>query len=111
MDAPLRDCTIVEQCAIVTFLWTDEVKHFETLHRMLSPYGSENKITQVKVYDRVERYKTARTSVTGEARSGRSSASPTKLAVVKEHVMIREGRRLVLSTVAAHLGFIYDFTR
>jgi len=77
MDAPLQDCTIEEQCDIVRFLWAEGVKPVEIHRRMLAHYG-QSIMSQRKVYEWVERFKSGRTRVTDEGRSGQPSTSRTK---------------------------------
>ena len=76
MDAPLQECTIEEQRGIVRFLRA-EVKPVEIHHRMLAQYG-QSTMSQRKVYEWVERFKSGRTRVTDEGRSGRPSTSHTQ---------------------------------
>ena len=78
MDAPLQDCTIEEQRGVVRFLWAG-VKPVEIQGRMLAQYG-QSTMSQRKVYEWVERFKSGRTRVTDEGRSGRSSTSRSRKA-------------------------------
>ena len=72
MDAPLQDCTIEEeQRGVVRFVWAEGVKPVEIHRRMLAQYG-QSTMSQRKVYEWVERFKSGRTRVT-EGRSGRPS--------------------------------------
>ena len=77
MDAPLQDCTIVEQRGVVRFLWAEGAKPVEIHRRMLAQYG-QRIMRQRKVYEWVERFKSGRTRVTDEYRSGRPSTSRTQ---------------------------------
>jgi len=77
MDAPLQDCTIKEQRGIVQFLWAEGAKPVEILRRMLAQYG-QSTMSQRKVYGWVERFKSGRTHVTDEGRSGQPSTSRTQ---------------------------------
>jgi hypothetical protein len=70
MEAPLSECTISEQHAVIKFLWADRIKPSEIYRRLLVQYGDKC-IGQIKVYEWVERFKNERTNVTGEDRSGR----------------------------------------
>jgi len=76
MDAPLQDCTIEEQRGAVRFLWAG-VKPVEIHRHMLAHYG-QSTMSQRKVYEWVERFKSDRTRVTDEGRSGRPSTSRTQ---------------------------------
>jgi len=77
MDAPLQDCTIEEQRGVVRFLWEEGVKPVEIHRRMLAQYG-QSTMSQRKVYEWVERFKSGRTRVTDEGRSGRPPTSRTQ---------------------------------
>ena len=70
MDAPLQDCTIEEQRGVVRFLSAEGVTFVEIHRRMLAQYG-QSTISQRKDYEWVERFKSDRTRVTDEGRSGR----------------------------------------
>ena len=59
MDAPLQDCTIEEQSGVVRFLWAG-VKPVEIHRRMLAQY-EQSTMSQRKVYEWVERFKSDRT--------------------------------------------------
>ena len=76
MDPPLQDCTIKKQCGVVRFLWAG-VKPVEIHHRMLAQCG-QGTMSQRKIYEWVERFKSGRKHVTDEGRSGRPSTSHTQ---------------------------------
>jgi len=78
IDAPLQDNTIEEQRGVLRFLWAEGVKPVEIHRRMLAQYGQSN-MSQRKVYEWVERFKSGRTRVT-EGRSGRPSTSRSRKA-------------------------------
>ena len=75
----MQDCTIVEQRGVVRFVWAEEVKPVEIHRRMLAQYG-QSTMSQRKVYEWVERFKSGRTRVTDEGRSGRPSTSRSRKA-------------------------------
>jgi len=77
MDPPLQDCTIEEQRGVVRLLWAEGVNPEEIHRRMLAEYGHST-VSQRKVYGWVERFKSGRTRVTDEGRSGRPSTSRTQ---------------------------------
>jgi len=79
MDAPLQDCTIEEQRGVVRFFWAEGVKPVEIHRRMLAQY-LQCTISQRKVYEWVERFKSGRTRVTDEGCSGRLSTSRSRKA-------------------------------
>ena len=79
MDAPLQDCTIEEKCNVVRFLWAEGVKPVEIHRLMLAQYG-QSTMSQRTVYEWVERFKSGRTRVTDEGRSGRLSTSRSRKA-------------------------------
>ena len=74
MNAPLQDCTIEEQRGVVGFLWADGVKPVKIHRHMLAQYG-QSTMSQRRVYEWVERFKSGRTRVTDEGHSGRPSTS------------------------------------
>jgi len=53
------------------------MKPVEIHHRILSEYG-QSTMSQRKVYERVEKFKSGRTRVADEGRSGRPSTSRTR---------------------------------
>ena len=73
MDAPLQDCTIEEQHGLLRFRWAEGVKPVEIHRSMLAQYG-QSTMSQRKVYEWVERFKSGRSRVT----SGRPSISRTQ---------------------------------
>ena len=77
MDAPLQDCTIEEQRGVVQFLWAEGAKRVEIHRRMLAQFG-QSTVSQRKVYEWVDRFKSGRTRVTDEGCSGRPSTSRTQ---------------------------------
>jgi len=84
MDPPLQDCTIEEQRDLLRFLWAEVVKPVENHRRMLTQYG-QSTMSQRKVYEWVERFKSCRTRVTDEGRSSRPSTPRTQ-----DHKSIRK---------------------
>ena len=79
MNALLQDCTKEEQRGVVRFLWSEGVKPVEIHRRMLAQY-TQSTMSQRKVYEWVVRFKSGRTRVTGEGRSGRPSTSRSRKA-------------------------------
>ena len=74
MDAPLRDCAIEER-GVVRFSLGRRSETRVGIHcRMLAQYG-QSTVSQRKVYEWVERFKSGRTRVADEGRSGRPSTS------------------------------------
>ena len=79
----------------------------EIHRRMLAEYG-QSTMSQRKVYEWVEWFKSGRTRVTDEGRSGRPSTSRTQDHIRdRADAMIREDRRITVSEVAAHLDISY----
>jgi transposase len=99
MVAPLSDCTIEEQYAVVRFLWAEAVKSRENNRRMSVQYGART-MHQRKIYEWIERFKEGRTSVTNESRSGRPSTSRADQHIQRVDALIRDDRRLALARVA-----------
>ena len=109
MDAPLQDCTIEEQCGVVQFLWAEGAKPVEIHCRRVAQYG-QSTMSQQKVYEWVERFKSVRTRVTDEGRSGRPSTSCTLDHIDRVDAMIREDRWIMVSEVGEHLDISYGST-
>ena len=65
------------QRGVVRFLRAERVKPVEINRLMLAQYG-QSTMSQRKVYEWVERFKSDRTRVTDEGRSGRPSTSRTQ---------------------------------
>jgi len=76
MDTPLQDRTI-EEHGVVRVLWAEGAKPVEIDRRMLAQYG-QSTMSQRKVYESVERFKSSRTRVTDEGLSGRPLTSRTQ---------------------------------
>jgi transposase len=93
MAAPLSDCTIEEQRAIVRFSWAEVVKSSEIHRRILAQYGART-MHQRKIYEWIEGFKEGRSNVTDESRPGRPSTSRTDQHIQKVDALIREDRRL-----------------
>ena len=83
-DDSFQDCTIEVQRGVVRFHWAEEVKLVEIHRRMLAQYG-QSTMSQRKVYDWVERFKSGRTRVTDGGRSGRPSTSRSRNASPQEY--------------------------
>jgi len=84
MDAPLQDRTNKEQRGVVRFLWAEGVKPVEIHRRMLAQCG-QSTVSQQKVYEWVERFKSGRTRVTDEGRSGWPSTRRRKASSPQEY--------------------------
>ena len=84
MDALLQDFTIEEQCGVVRFLWAEGVKPVEIHCHMLAQYG-QSTMSQRKVYEWLERFKSGRTRVTDEGRSGRPSTSRSRKLLLRRN--------------------------
>jgi len=85
------------------------VKLVEIHHLMLAHYG-QSTVSQRKVYEWVERFKSGRTCVTDEGCSGRPSTSRTQDHIDRADAMIREDRQITVSEVVAHLDISYGST-
>jgi hypothetical protein len=79
IDAPLQDCTIEEQLGVVRFLWVEGVKLVE-IHRLMLAEYRQSTVSERKVYEWVERFKSGRRRVTDEGHSGRPLTSRSRKA-------------------------------
>jgi len=84
MDPPLQDCTTEEQLCVLRFLWAEGAKPVEIHRHMLAQYG-QSTMSQGKVYEWVERFKSGRTRVTDEGRSGRPLTSRSQKTSPQEY--------------------------
>jgi len=75
----LQDFTIEEQRGVMQFLWAEGVKTVEIHRRMLAQYG-QSTMSQRKVYEWVEIFKSVRTRVIDKGHSGRPSTSRSRKA-------------------------------
>jgi len=73
---------------------------------MLAQYG-QSTMSQRKVYEWVEMFKSGGARVTYDGRSGRPSTSRTQDRIYRADAMIREDRGITVSEVAAHLDISY----
>jgi hypothetical protein len=64
MAAPLGDCTIEEQRAVVRFLWAEGVKSADIHRRMLAQYGTRT-MHQRNIYEWTERFKEVKNKCNG----------------------------------------------
>jgi hypothetical protein len=94
VDIPLSYCTIIEQCSVMRFLSTEEVKPADSHRRMLAQYGSVNCMSQRRVYKMVARFKSGRTSVSDETRLEPPSTSRTQDHIDRANAVIREDRQI-----------------
>jgi hypothetical protein len=91
MAAPLSECTIEEQRAVVFFLWAEGVKSAEIHRRMLAQYGACT-MHQRMIYECIERSKNGSTRVTDESRPGHPSTSHMDQPIQRVDALIREDR-------------------
>ena len=84
MDAPLQDYTIEEQRGVVWFLWTEWLKPVEIHRRILAQYG-QSTMSQRKVCEWVERFKSGRKRVTDEGLYGRPSTSRSRKLLLRRN--------------------------
>ena len=76
-ERSFASCTIEEQRGVVRFLWAEGMKPVKIHRRMLVQYGHST-MSRRKFYEWVERFKSGRTRVIDEGRSGRPSTSCTQ---------------------------------
>jgi hypothetical protein len=77
---------------------------------MFAQYG-QSTMSQRKVYEWVERFKSGRTRVTDEGRSGRPSTSLTEDHIDTADAMITEDSRITASEVAARLDCVEKYVK
>jgi hypothetical protein len=98
MLASLLDCTIVEQYAVIQFLWLEGVKPSEIWRRMLAKYGKKS-IMQRKVYQWVEKFQSGTASV-NEDHSGQPTTSQTVDNVEQVNALVQRDREITVTGTA-----------
>jgi hypothetical protein len=113
MWVQLFDCTIVEQCVVIWFLWSEGIRPSEIHWRMLGQYG-EDCIMQRKVYQWVEGFQTDRTSIIDKGHLGHLTTSWTVDSVEWVNALVQEDRQITVTDTTDKLdirhGFIYSFS-
>ena len=71
---------------------------------MLVQFYGDNAMKKTAVYKSVKRFCEGRKSVTHEERSWRPSSSITKENIAKIHQIVRETRRLTVSSIAEQVN-------
>jgi hypothetical protein len=102
MSAPLLDHSIVEQHAVIQFLWSERVKPSKIHRRMLAQYG-ENCITQGKVYQWVERFQSGSTSIIDEDCTGCPTTSQTADNIGQVNILVQKGKQITVNNITNKL--------
>jgi len=95
MAAPLSTCTVEEQQSVISFLWSEGVKHSEIYRRMTVQYG-DSCLSQRTVYEWVERFQNGRQNDSDEQRSGRPVSVATETVKQQIEQRIRDYRRVTI---------------
>jgi hypothetical protein len=99
METPLSISTKEEMRGVIRFLFVEDVKPVEIIRPMQAQYG-DNCLSCSKIYEWIDHFKTERTSVCYEERSGRPSTSRTERNIRAIERMVRENRRITVDNIA-----------
>lgn len=91
------------QRAIIYFLWKEGVKTCEIVPRLRAVFG-ENAETKSTVYRWVERFKSGRTTIEDDPRSGRPNTAINKESVKAVEKIVEQNERVSIRKVAKDVG-------
>jgi len=91
------------QRAIIFFLWKEGVKTSEIISRLQGVFG-ESAESKSTVYRWINRFKTGRTSLEDDPRSGRPSTSVNERNITAVEDLLKEDRRMTIRQISVRLG-------
>lgn len=91
------------QRAIIFFLWKEGVKTSEIIQRLQGVFG-ESAESKSTVYRWIDRFKTGRTSLEDDPRSGRPSTSVNERNITAVEDLLKEDRRMTIRQISVRLG-------
>ena len=103
MASVLSECTVIEQRAVVRFLWAKGRPSKDIHKEMLSVYG-ERCLSHKAVRNWVEKFNKGRSHLEDDERAGRPVEIATDAAVNQVDDLIKSNRRLSLVELAAKIG-------
>ena len=87
MDAPLAQCTREEQRALARFLWLKGSSGAE-IHKKLIAQYRDNALSERKIHEWIEKFKSGRRSVKNAEGAGRPSTSTSEEKTEQAQQMI-----------------------
>jgi transposase len=89
MEAPLLICTKGEMRGVIRFLFAEGIKPVEIIRRMQAEYG-DNCLSRSKIYKWIDHFKSVKSSISDEERSGRPSTSRNENNIQAVERMVRK---------------------
>ncbi|UYV71584.1 hypothetical protein LAZ67_8003772 [Cordylochernes scorpioides] len=107
MEAPLKDCTTLEQRAVIRFLNAEGIQTSQICQRMKNIYG-ESCMSQKNIYKWVNEFKNGRITCTDIERPGRPSVTATPSTINAVENLILEDRKISIFTIgnAAYINHV-----
>ncbi|UYV60765.1 hypothetical protein LAZ67_1002197 [Cordylochernes scorpioides] len=106
MEAPLKDCTTLEQRAVIRFLNAEGIQTSQICQRMKNIYG-ESCLSQRNIYKWVNEFKNGRITCSDIERPGRPSVTATPSTINAVENLILEDRKISIFTIADNLNISY----
>ncbi|UYV79057.1 hypothetical protein LAZ67_17000951 [Cordylochernes scorpioides] len=105
MEAPLKDCTTLEQRAVIRFLNAEGIQTSQICQRIKNIYGES--CLSKKNYKWVNEFKNGRITCTDIERPGRPSVTATPSTINAVENLILEHRKISIFTIADNLNISY----
>ncbi|UYV60219.1 hypothetical protein LAZ67_1000453 [Cordylochernes scorpioides] len=93
MEAPLKDCTTLEQRAVIRFLNAEGIQTSQICQRMKNIYG-ESCLSQKNIYKQVNKFKNGRITYTNIERPGRPSVTATPSTINAKNIHFYHRQRM-----------------
>ncbi|UYV83836.1 hypothetical protein LAZ67_X000351 [Cordylochernes scorpioides] len=106
MEAPLKECTTLEQRAVIRFLNAEGIQTSQICQRMINIYG-ESCLSQKNIYKWVNEFKSGRITCSDIERPGRPSVTATPSTINAVENLILEDRKISIFTIADNLHISY----
>ena len=103
MAGVLHECTRVEQCAVVHFLWAKGLCT-EEVHREMRPVYGDNCFSQKTVFNWIQEFNKGRQSIRDWERPGCPAEVSTEATVQRVEHIIRNDWHVSINDVAHAVG-------
>ncbi|UYV74187.1 hypothetical protein LAZ67_11002345 [Cordylochernes scorpioides] len=107
MEAPLKDCTTLEQRAVIRFFNAEGIQTSQIFQRMKNIYG-ESCLSQKKNYKWVNKFKNGRLTCTDIERPGRPSVTATPSTINAVENLILEDRKISIFTTDLYCDILVN---
>ena len=103
MATQLNTCTVLEQRAVVRFLWAKRLSTAD-IHKEMLPVYAEKCLSRKAVFSWVNKFKRGRAKIVDESRSGRPVQIATDGTVQRVNDLVMGDRRVTIDCVANVIG-------